>query len=98
MILTVDLRRSRRFLLINRRRSVGQEQRERASLALGALKFNFSAEQARKLTANRQSQAGSSVTTACAAFGLLESLKNHALLLRRNSDSAIANREGQNAV
>ena len=50
-------------------------------------------QQARQLAADRQAQAGAAVLAAGAAVGLLERLEDDLLLVRRDADAGVGNRE-----
>src|SRR5208283_3879217 len=58
---------------------------------------NLTAEQAREFAADGESETGAAVLAAHAAVGLLERLENDLLLVGRNTDSGIADRERQHA-
>src|SRR5258705_8217298 len=69
------------------------DERERASLTGGAREPELAAEQARQLAADRQAEARAAVLAAGRAVGLLEGLEDDLLLVRRDADAGIDDRE-----
>src|ERR1041384_8538833 len=67
--------------------------RERAPLAGLARDADRPAEQARELSADGQAQAGAAALARVAAVGLLERLENDLLLLCRDADPGVDDRE-----
>ena len=74
-------------------RHKGKEKRERAALAGAALHADLTAEQMRKLGTDRQTQPRAAETPARGAVGLAERFENDLLLVRRNADARIDDRE-----
>src|SRR6202008_1413649 len=72
-----------------------QVQRERATTSRRARKLNFTTEQAGDLAADRQAQARPAILPARAPVGLLEGLEDDLLLVERNADSRVLDREGK---
>ena len=79
------LRSTRRRAYIGLR----QVERERAALVGRAAQLNFATQEACQFTANREAQTGAAVLAARAGIRLLESLKDNALFLGRNSDTRV---------
>ena len=71
-----------------------QVEGERAALPGDADEPDLAAEQRRQLAADRQTQAGAAVLAAGAGVGLLERLEDEPLLLRRDADAGVVDREG----
>src|SRR6185503_10278632 len=71
----------------------GQVKRERAAFAGRAVDANFAAQQTRDFAANRKAQARAAVLTARGAVSLLEGFEDNSLLVFRNTDACIGNRE-----
>ena len=59
---------------------------------------DLAAEQARDLAADRQAEAGAAVLAAGGAVGLLERLEDDLLLVRRDADAGVADREGDHRL
>ena len=55
--------------------------------------MDFAAQEVRQLTADRETQAGSSVFAAGARVGLLECLENNLLLFQRDADAGVGHLE-----
>ena len=70
-----------------------QEERERAPLARRAHQPDLAAQQPSDLATDRQPQAGAAVLAARAAVGLLERLEDDLLLVRRNPNAGVRDRE-----
>ena len=70
-----------------------QIQRERAAHAGRALQADFAAQQARQFAADGKAQAGAAVLAAGGAVGLLEGFEDDPLLVLRNADAGIGDRE-----
>src|SRR5690606_20783638 len=66
---------------------------ERAAFARRAAQLDLAAEQVRQLAADRQAQAGAAVLAARARVGLLERLEHDLLLVERDADPGVADRE-----
>ena len=81
-------RRARRAGVVQR-----QVERERAALARHAGQPDLAAEQRRQLAADGQAQAGAAVLAGGAGVGLLERLEDQPLLLRRDADAGVLDRE-----
>ena len=75
-----------------------QVQRERAALAVDAGQPDLAAEQHGQLAADRQAQAGAAVLARGAGVGLLEGLEDQPLLLRRDADAGVLDREGDHLL
>ncbi len=75
-----------------------QIERERAALDRDALQVDFAAQQAGDFAADGQAQAGAAIAAAGAAVGLLEGLENDLLLVGRNADAGVRDREGDHAA
>src|SRR5207244_4338376 len=71
----------------------GQVERERAALARLALEADLSAEQLGEVAADAQAEAGAVVLAAGGAVGLLKSLEDDLVLLTRNADAGVDDRE-----
>src|SRR6185437_346824 len=71
-----------------------QEQRKGPAAAGNALQFDGAAQQFAQTTADRQAQARAAVFPARRPFRLLESLEDDILLLLWNTDTRIADGEG----
>ena len=61
-----------------------------------AAQLDFTAEQVCQLAADRKTQTSAAIFAAGAGICLLESLKDDALFIERNTDSSIGNFEGDN--
>ena len=82
----------------HRRPGVFQRQieHEGAAFAGRALKMDFAAEQARKLAADGEAQAGAAIFSAGAGIRLLKRLEDQLLLFQGNADAGIGNLKGDN--
>src|SRR3989442_9980304 len=74
-----------------------QHQRKRAALARIARELELAAEEPRQLATDREPEPGAAVLAAGAAVGLLERLEDDSLLVGRDADAGIADREGHRA-
>ena len=70
-----------------------QVQRERAALPRLALDADLAAEEARELAADRQAEPCSAVATRGGAVGLLEGLEDELLLVLRDAEAGVLDRE-----
>ena len=82
-------RRHRRSGIFDR-----QIEHERTALAGRAAQMNFAAEQARKLAADGEAEAGAAIFSAGAGVGLLEGLEDQLLLFNGNADAGVGDLEG----
>ena len=71
---------------------------EGAALAMDAGELDLAAEQHRQFAADGQPEAGAAVFAGRAGVGLLEGLENESLLLRRDADAGVLDREGDHLV
>ena len=70
-----------------------QEEGERAALSMNAGQFDFAAKQNSQLAADGQAEARTTVFAGSTRIGLLESLKNQPLLLRRDANAGVCDGE-----
>ena len=63
-----------------------------------ALDVDLAAEQARDLAADREPEAGAAVLAAGGAVGLLERLEDELLLVLRDADAGVGDREGDHLL
>ena len=75
-----------------------QVERERAALAVDAGEPDLAAEQHGQFAADGQAQAGAAVLARGAGVGLLEGLEDQPLLLRRDADAGVLDREGDDLL
>src|SRR4029079_10618003 len=71
-----------------------QIERERAAFARRTLKMNFAAQQARKLTADREPKPSAAIFSAGPGVGLLKRLKDQLLLFQRDANAGVGHFEG----
>src|SRR6476469_2978598 len=86
------------FLFFGRRKRIGQEQGKGAALSFVAFEFDFAPEKPRQLTTDRQAKSRSTVAATGASVRLLERFEDCVLLVRWNSNSAVANRKREHRL
>ena len=69
-----------------------------AALSVGAGKLDLASQQHRQFATDGQSKPSSTVFAGRACIGLLEGFEYQSLLLRRDADTGVLDREGKNVV